>query len=238
MKVASGPPRTGRARLRHPSPERVQLPGAGDGTRAAAPSGDHSASRRHEPWLDDLLARVAGGDEAAFAELYDAISGRVYGVALAVVRDPAQAEEVAQEALLEVWRAGARFDADRGSAMAYILTITHRRAIDLVRHEQSARTREQRAAALPEPPYDAVIAAVSSRCERDQVRECLSALSGLQKQALTLAYYDGHTYAEVAALLGVKPTTVKARIRDGLLRLRAELAEADSDLTTVAPAQR
>ena len=229
MTVAAGRPRTGTSSLRHPAADQAQLRSAPGGNRASAPPTDHNDTRREEPGLDDLLARVAGGDEAAFADLYDTISGRVYGVALAVVRDPAQAEEVAQEALLEVWRAAGRFDAERGSAMAYILTITHRRAVDVVRREQSARSREHRAAALPEAPYDAVIAAVSNRCERDQVRESLGALTALQQEALALAYYDGHTYAEVAAMLGVKPTTVKARIRDGLLRLRAELADVDRE---------
>jgi RNA polymerase sigma-70 factor (ECF subfamily) len=107
------------------------------------------------------------------------------------------------------------------------LTITHRRAVDLIRREQSAKDREQRVAVATEPPYDVVAAEVSGRCERDEVRRCLSSLTDLQREALTLAYYDGYTYAEVASLLDVNPSTAKARIRDGLLRLRATLLEAD-----------
>jgi RNA polymerase sigma-70 factor (ECF subfamily) len=170
--------------------------------------------------LTELMARVAGGDEAAFAALYDQVAPAVYGLARRVVRGAEQAEEVAQEALLEVWRTATRFDSSRGTPMTYVLTLTHRRAVDLVRREQSAKNREQRAAVAADTAYDVVDETVTGRLESQQVRECLEALTALQREAVTLAYYDGHTYPEVAALLGVNPSTVKTRMRDGLLRLK------------------
>jgi RNA polymerase sigma-70 factor (ECF subfamily) len=170
--------------------------------------------------LTELMARVADGDEAAFVALYDQVAPAVYGLARRVVRGAEQAEEVAQEALLEVWRTATRFDSSRGTPMTYVLTLTHRRAVDLVRREQSAKNREQRAAVAADTAYDVVDETVTGRLESQQVRECLEALTALQREAVTLAYYDGHTYPEVAALLGVNPSTVKTRMRDGLLRLK------------------
>jgi RNA polymerase sigma-70 factor (ECF subfamily) len=170
--------------------------------------------------LERLLVRTARGDETAFAALYDRVAAAVWGLALRIVRDPARAEEVAQDALLEVWRTAPRYDAGRGSARAYVLTITHRRAVDFVRHEQAARDRERRAPVAPEIAYDAVDETVTTRLEHEQVRRCLNTLTQLQHEAVTLAYYGGNTYAEVASLLDVNPATVKTRLRDGLIRLR------------------
>ena len=170
--------------------------------------------------LERLLVRTARGDESAFATLYDQLASAVWGLALRIVRDPARAEEVAQEALLEVWRTAPRYDASRGSARTYVMTITHRRAVDVVRHEQAARDREQRLAVATDTPYDDVDETVTARLEHEQVRRCLKGLTHLQHEAVTLAYYGGNTYAEVAALLEVNPATVKTRLRDGLIRLR------------------
>ena len=172
------------------------------------------------PDLERLLLRTARGDEEAFATLYDRVVAAVWGLALRIVRDPARAEEVAQEALLEVWRTTPRYDATRGSARTYVMTITHRRAVDVVRHEQASRDRERQTMLMPEAPYDAVDETVTARLEHEQVRRCLSTLTELQHEAVTLAYYGGNTYAEVASLLEVNPATVKTRLRDGLIRLR------------------
>jgi RNA polymerase sigma-70 factor (ECF subfamily) len=173
------------------------------------------------PDVGDLLRVVARGDEKAFEQLYDLVAPRVYGLIRRVLRDPAQAEEVAQEVLVEVWRTAARFDPDRGSGATWIFTIAHRRAVDRVRAEQAATDRAVRAgAASHETSYDVVADEVAGRLERQQVRHCLAGLTELQREAVTLAYYQGHSYPRAAELLGVPLPTVKARMRDGLIRLR------------------
>jgi RNA polymerase sigma-70 factor (ECF subfamily) len=170
---------------------------------------------------DELLRQVARGDEAAFRALYDQLAPRVFGLARRVVRDPAQAEEVAQEALVEVWRTASRFDQAKGSATSWILTITHRRAVDRVRAAQSGADRERRvAAASVETPYDDVVEEVTASLEQQQVRRCLKGLTDLQREAITLAYYDGFTYREVADKLDAALPTIKSRMRDGLIRMR------------------
>jgi len=171
--------------------------------------------------IDALLPAVARGDDAAFARLYDLLAPRVFGLARRVLRDPAQAEEMAQEVLVEVWRTASRFDAQRGSGLSWVLTIAHRRTVDRVRSEQASTDRMHRvAAASAEVPYDEVADQVGTRLERQQVRRCLDRLTPLQKEAITLAYYGGHTYREVATLLGAALPTIKTRMRDGLIRLR------------------
>lgn len=168
-----------------------------------------------------LLRAVARGDERAFERLYDLLAPRVYGIVRQVVRDPAQAEEVAQEAFVEVWRTAARFDPSLGSARAWVSTIAHRRAVDRVRSEQAATDRIRRVAAQAgEPPYDEVFDETIADLEHQQVRRCLRSLTALQRQAIDLAYYRGYTYREAAELLGVGLPTIKTRMRDGLIRLR------------------
>jgi RNA polymerase sigma-70 factor, ECF subfamily len=170
---------------------------------------------------DALLRAVARGDEAAFTRLYDLVAGRVFGLAKRILRDPAQAEEVTQEVLVEVWRTATRFDTSRGSATSWIFTIAHRRAVDRVRSEQASADRTQRLAAeSATTPFDNVVEAATARVEQQQVRRCLKTLTDLQREALTLAYYGGYTYREVAQLLGAALPTVKTRMRDGLIRLR------------------
>jgi RNA polymerase sigma-70 factor, ECF subfamily len=169
--------------------------------------------------LEAALAAVARGDEAAFAVVYDRAAPVVLGTARRILRDPAQSEEVMQEVLLEVWRSAARFDPAAGSAAAWITTLAHRRAVDRVRSEQRAAQRELRAATAA-VPYDEVADAVEASLDRERVRRCLAGLTDLQRESVTLAYYGGYTYREVAQLLGVAVGTVKTRMRDGLIRLR------------------
>jgi RNA polymerase sigma-70 factor, ECF subfamily len=196
--------------------------GAADGT--ITPMAVRRATRHLDPAtapLDELLLRVARGDAAAFELLYDRVAGSVFGVIRRVLRDPAQSEEVAQEVLVEVWRTATRFDRGRGSASTWIHTMAHRRAIDRVRSAQASHDRDELAAVRDHrPPYDEVADQVESRLEQEQVRRCLQDLTDIQRESVTLAYYGGHTYREVAELLDVPLGTVKTRMRDGLIRLR------------------
>jgi RNA polymerase sigma-70 factor (ECF subfamily) len=175
----------------------------------------------------DLMAHVARGDSAAYSELYDRVCPRVFGLVRRVLRNPAQSEEVTQEVMLDVWRAAARYDTARGSVQAWILTMAHRRAVDRVRSEQAATNREEHLAARSaETDFDQVADTVTTRLDAEQVRRCLGTLTELQRESITLAYYNGYTYPEVARHLDAKLPTVKARMRDGLVRLRDCLGTA------------
>lgn len=170
---------------------------------------------------DGLLVLVARGDEGAFARLYDQLAPQVFGLVRRLLRDPAQAEEVTQEVFVELWRTATRYDPSRGSVHSWALTLAHRRAVDRVRSEQASSDRERRAAAGNEtPPYDEVVEQVTASLEHEQVRQCLGTLTDLQREAVTLAYYRGYTYREVAELLDANLATVKTRMRDGLVRMR------------------
>jgi RNA polymerase sigma-70 factor (ECF subfamily) len=170
---------------------------------------------------DDLLSAVALGDQSAFERLYDQMAPRVYGLVRRVLRDPAQAEEVGQEVMLEVWRRASRFDRARGSALSWVMTMAHARAVDRVRSEQSSTDRDLKyATSSVQREVDVVVDAVESSFERRQVQRCLGGLTDLQRESINLAYYSGFTQAEVAASLKVPLGTIKTRLRDGLIRLR------------------
>lgn len=171
--------------------------------------------------LESLLDRVARGDQPAFETLYTAVAGAVLGLVRRVVRDSAQSEEVTQEVLVEVWRCASRFDARQGSALAWIMTLAHRRAVDRVRSAQASAVRDYKAGIRSHTPaFDEVSEQVERRLEREQVRRCLDGLTELQRESVTLAYYRGYTYRETAEVLGASLGTVKTRLRDGLIRLR------------------
>lgn len=172
--------------------------------------------------LEDLLAAVAKGDQAAFAAIYDRVHVQVYGLIRRVLRDPSQSEEITQEVLLDVWRTASRFDRTRGSAKAWILTMAHRRAVDRVRSEQASRNRETKVGVRDHAGdgFDEVAETVEVRLEHQQVRQAMDRLTDLQRESVELAYYGGYTYREVAELLDTPLGTVKTRLRDGLIRLR------------------
>jgi RNA polymerase sigma-70 factor, ECF subfamily len=175
--------------------------------------------RSHAGWdeLGPLVAAVARGDPGAFDVVYERLSGPVYGVILAVLRDRAQAEEVAQEVFLEMWQLAFRYDPGKGSVTRWALTIARHRAIDRVRSAAASSARDLRTATAPPAPASD---SAADAADPELLRQCLGALSDLQREAIMLAFYGEHTYADVAGLLGVPLGTIKARIRDGLAKLR------------------
>jgi len=171
--------------------------------------------------LGALLEATATGDTGAFSELYKRTSSRVYGMVLRVLRDPGYAEETAQEVFLQIWKQAGTFDTAKGSAIAWMMTLAHRRAIDRVRSEQSSADREHVYETRNyRDEFDQVTEEVWRRFERQAVLDCLNALTPTQRESLTIAYYGGLSYREVADDLGVAVPTVKSRIRDGLIKLR------------------
>lgn len=176
---------------------------------------------------EELIQSIASGDETAFEALYDDVSARVFGLIRRVLRDESQCEEVLQEVFVEVWQQAARYDADRGRAVSWIMVMAHRRAVDRVRASQSSRDRDLRQGAKEfEESYDDVQDTVETRLEGERVQSALQNLSDAQRKAIELAYYGGYTHQEVAKLLEVPVGTVKTRIRDGMIRLRDQLGVA------------
>lgn len=179
--------------------------------------------------LDALLRRVARGDRAAFAALYDLTKTRVYGLVTRVLRDPGYSEETTQEIYLEVWRTASEYDPAKGSPLAWLLTMAHRRAIDRVRSEEAGSRRESRYAVANVDPAsasasDVVADSAIASDERRRVLACLAALTDTQRQCIELAYYDGLTYVEVSQRLTANLSTIKSRMRDALRGLRNCLA--------------
>lgn len=174
---------------------------------------------------DELLVAAGRGDTFAFAQLYERVSRQVYGVVKRVLRDPAMSEEVAQEVLLEVWSKAPRFDPSLGSAGSWITTLAHRRAIDRVRSEQATRNREDRVGRRDQGrPFDEVLEDVQTRLDHEAVRRAVAGLTDRQREAVELAYFAGHTYREVAQVLGIPEGTAKSRLRDALTNLRTTLS--------------
>ena len=174
--------------------------------------------------LRDLMSRAGQGDEAAFAALYDATSSTVYGLVMRVTRSPELAAEVMQEVYLMSWQQSGRYDPSRGSVTAWLCTLAHRRAVDRVRQVARQQDREhdyeERRAQMP---TDQTWQEVEQTMDTHEVRAGLGSLTPLQREAVALAYYQGYTHQEVARRLNVPLGTAKARIRDGLTRLRSAL---------------
>ena len=191
----------------------------------SAPRGERSRGRETEAaHLVELMALSARGHEEAFAELYDLTSQRVYGIILRVLRSPDHAAEVMQEVYVEVWRQSARFSAAKGSVIAWMTTMAHRRAVDRVRSVSSEVARDERYAFhRGDREIDQVWDGVEQRLDVDRVRKGMASLTPIQREALTLAYFGGYTQSQVAQLLKLPLGTVKTRIRDGLIGLRDAL---------------
>jgi RNA polymerase sigma-70 factor, ECF subfamily len=174
--------------------------------------------------LAELLKRSSRGDESAFAEWYDATSARAFGLAVRVLRDRAQAEEVTQETYLDCWRHASRFDVTKGSAIAWLLTIVHRKSVDRVRSAEAAGRRETAYGHREQTvPHDETAEAATASLEAIRVRSALADLTAKQREAVELAFLGGYTHTEVAAMLELPVGTAKTRIRDGLIRLRDAL---------------
>lgn len=179
--------------------------------------------------LVDLMGRCATADQAAFHELYDLTNRRVYGIVLRVLRSPDQAQEVSQEVYVEVWKQASTYQAEKGSVIAWIATMAHRRAVDRVRSVSSEIARDQRYAFIDqERESDQVWDSVAQQYDVERVRGALAGLTDIQRQAIQLAYYDGLTQSQIATALRLPLGTVKTRVRDGLRRLGEALGGAES----------
>jgi len=181
--------------------------------------------RDHAHLSDEaLVALVARSDEPALAELYDRIGGIAYALAYRILRDESLAEDAVQEAFLGLWRAAATFIPERAKASTWVLTLVHRRAVDLVRREERRRTEP-----LEDAPEPTTVSAEDSawlHLERERVQDALRRLPDQQREAIELAYYGGFTQSELAERLGQPLGTIKSRMFSGLSRLRELLDES------------
>ena len=175
------------------------------------------------------MTSCATGNEVAFAELYDLTLRRVYGTVLRVLRSPEHAEEVTQEVYVDVWRQAPRYAPEKGTVVAWIATMAHRRAVDRVRSVSSEIARNERYAySDQERESDEVWERVAQQHDVERVRGALATLTPIQQQAVQLAYYDGLTQSQISTVLHLPLGTVKTRIRDGLRRLADVLAGGES----------
>lgn len=174
-----------------------------------------------------LVVAIARYREDALAEAYRRHAGAVFALARRVLADLTTAEEVVQEVFLRLWTQPDKFDSDRGSLRSYLLAQTHGRAVDLLRSDGSRRRREEREARqTAEAGYD-LEHEVWDLTVAEKVKEVVAVLPAAERRAIELAYFGGHTYREVATLLGEPEGTVKSRIRAGLQRMRSALSSSD-----------
>ncbi len=179
----------------------------------------------------NLVVAIGRWSEPALAEAYRRHAGAVYALAQRVLREASVAEDVVQEVFLRLWDHPEKFDAERGSLRSYLLAQAHGRAVDALRSDTSRRRREERDA------RDAATAGYDLELEvwdltvADQVKEAVAGLPEVERRAIELAYFGGHTYREVADLLQQPEGTVKSRIRAGLKRMRTSLAAAGVGLS-------
>ena len=193
----------------HETLERMSSHRLGDTEHASAPT------------PEDLMLQIAEGNENAFEQLYDRLSSQVFGLIRRILKDEAQSEEVTQEVFVEAWQQATRFDASRGKAITWLLTLAHRRAVDRVRASQASKDRDLREGMKEfQESYDDVEETAIQHDESRRVLQALERLSETQRDAIQLAYFGGYTHLEVAELLKIPVGTAKTRIRDGMNRLR------------------
>jgi RNA polymerase sigma-70 factor (ECF subfamily) len=197
----------------------------GDASRTDPAARSEAVGREAEAaHLAELVARSSRGHEEAFSELYDLTSSRIYGLVLKVLRSADHAAEVTQEVFVEVWRQSARYAPDKGSVLAWMSTMAHRRAVDRVRSVSSEVARDEHyAVTTVVREADHVWEDVEQKMDTERVRKGMASLTAIQREALGLAYFGGYTQTQVASLLKLPLGTVKTRIRDGLIGLRDAL---------------
>ncbi len=187
-------------------------------------SHDGAVDESAEPSLEDLLRSTASRDQLAFASLYDQVSPRVHGLVVRILRDHAQSEEVTQEVFLQIWNNAPNFDATRGSALSWLMTLAHRRAVDRVRSAQAQSVRDEDYESRRDgPTLDPTSQEVEDRWQATAVRTAVIDLGPPHQEALEMAYFQGMTHREVSQALGVPLGTAKTRIRDGLRKLRESM---------------
>ena len=182
---------------------------------------DIGAAGLREADAEALVAEAAAGREQGLAGLYDLYGRRAYGLALRVLRDETLAENAVQDAFLTVWRSAADYRPERGAPSTWILTIVHRRAVDIVRREK--RRRVDLVEEFEEPAGDATEETVLARAEGARIRRALAQLAPAQRRLLELAYYGGFTQSEIAVELDLPLGTVKSLTFTALSRLRSLL---------------
>ncbi len=186
-----------------------------------------STTDLHETSDPSLVVAVGRYDEDALAELYRRHAGPVLGLARRLLGDPTLAEEIVQEVFLRLWRNPEKFDRERGTLRSFLLAQTHGRSIDLLRSERARRQREEREAlATPEESSHDIEREVWDMTVAERVQDAMGSLTPEERSAIELAYFGGHTYREVAAILDEPEGTIKSRIRVGLRRMRSALVEA------------
>jgi RNA polymerase sigma-70 factor, ECF subfamily len=207
----------------------VAAPPSGPGASPRPDRGELPAHDLAAAHLVDLMARCATADQVAFRELYDLTKQRVYGIVLKVLRSPDHAQEVSQEVYVEVWKQASTYEADKGSVIAWMATMAHRRAVDRVRSVTSEVARDERYALIDQDrESDEVWDSVAQQYDVQRVRDALTRLTQFQRQSIELAYYEGLTQSQIAKVLNLPLGTVKTRVRDGLRRLGDALGGAES----------
>jgi RNA polymerase sigma-70 factor (ECF subfamily) len=173
----------------------------------------------------DLVSAVAGGDRAALESVFQQYGGAIKSIAMRVLRNETLAEDVVQDVFVSFWNAPQKYDPNRGSLRTFLVTLGHRRAVDTVRSEEARYRREEK---VPEDVAPSIDDEVWTRTLSDSVRKALEGLSDGEREAITLAYFGGLSYVEVATRLGAPEGTVKSRIRSGMRKLSVSLVGVTS----------